>query len=137
MIELSILAAQTLQPGQPISFNNVIHNRGCGECFSRQLPTSVKLKGGCGAIYTVQFSGNITSATAGDTVQIALAIGGQPLVETAMNATPAAAGALVNVGTGTYITITCADLDRVSVINTGATAVTIAQNSNLRIRRVA
>lgn len=135
MILLSNTAAVTLQPGQAITFNNLMLHAGCGECFSKQLPTSVKLKGGCGAIYELSFNGNITSVAAGATVQLAMAVGGQPLVETAMNATPAAAGTLVNVSTSTLLRITCADLDRVSVINTGTTPLTVAPNSNFYIIR--
>lgn len=136
MIEVSNTAAQTLQPGQAISFNRVIHHKGCGECYTSQLPTSVKLKGGCGATYDVEFSGNVSLATAGAAGQLAIAVGGQPLVETAMNSTPSTANVLNNVATGTYLVINCSDLDRVSVINTGTVPITIAPNSNLRIRRV-
>lgn len=136
MIEVSNTAAQTLQPGQAISFNRVIHHKGCGECYTSQLPTSVKLKGGCGAAYDVEFSGNVSLATAGAAGQLAIAIGGQPLVETAMNSTPSTANVLNNVSTGTYLVLNCSDLDRVSVINTGLVPITIAPNSNLRIRRV-
>lgn len=137
MIEVSNSTAQTLQPRESMTFDRVIHDRGCGECFSRQSPTSVKLRGGCGAIYDVEFAGNITSATAGAAIQLAIALQGTALVETGMNAMPAAAGDLWNVATGTYVSMDCSDLDRVSVINSGTTPVTIAPNSNLRIRRVA
>lgn len=136
MIQISNAAAQTLAPGQAISFDKTSYlHTGCGECFNTQLATSVKLRGGCGAIYEIQFSGNVTSTTAGDTVQLAITVGGQPLVETAMNATPAAAGTLVNVNTGTLFAVYCCDADRVSVVNTGTTTLSIAPNSNLRIVR--
>lgn len=135
MIELKNTATQTLQPGQAISFNEVLLHTGCSECYNRQLPTSVKLKGGCGSVYEIHFSGNITSLTAGNTLQLAIAVGTTPLVETAMNATPAAAGTLVNVSTGTLFKVCCSDLNRISVINTGTTPVSVAQNSNIYIIR--
>lgn len=137
MIEVTNLTAQTLQPGQAITFNNVLHHSGCWECYSKQIPTSVKLKAPRCAQYQVEFSGNVSSATAGSAMQLAIAIGGQPLIETAMNSTPSTANVLNNIGTGTYIVMDCAELDRVSVVNTGAVPVTLAPNANLRIRRVA
>lgn len=138
MIEVSNLTAQTLTTGQAVTFNSVIHHTGCCECWNSQLPTSVKLKAGRGSIYEVQFSGNVTANAAATPVQLSIAIGGSPLIETQMNATPAAAGDLCNISTGTYIVMNCCDdLDRISVINTGVNPVVLAPNSNLRIRRVA
>lgn len=135
MIELTNTASQVLQPGQAVTFDKVLLRTGCSECYNRQLPTSVRLKGGCGAVYELHFNGNITSNTAGDVVQLALAVSGQPLVETSMNALPAAAGDLVNVSTSTLFRVSCSDLDRVSVVNSGTTPLTIAQNSNFYIVR--
>lgn len=136
MIEVSNLAAQTLQPGQAITFNNVIHHTGSCECFSRQLPTSVKLKGPRCAQYQVDFNGNVSGA-AGGVLQLAIAIGGQPLVETEMRVTPTGDPNSYNVSAGTYIVMDCMDLDRVSVVNMGTVAIGLAPNANLRIRRVA
>lgn len=135
MIELTNTASQVLQPGQAVTFDEVLLRTGCSECYNRQLPTSVRLKGNCGATYEIHFNGNITSNTAGDVIQLALAINGQPLNETGMNALPAAAGDLVNVSTSTLFRLSCADLNRVSVVNSGTTPLTIAQNSNFYIIR--
>lgn len=135
MIELINTATQTLQPGQAIRFDKVLLRSGCSECYNQQLPTSVKLKGGCGSIYELHFNGNVTSTTTGDVLQLAIAVATSPLVETAMNATPAAAGTLVNVSTSTLLRLCCSDLDRVSVINVGTNPITIAQNSNFHIVR--
>lgn len=136
MIEVSNLTAQTLQPGQAITFDNVIHKSGCWECYSKQLPTSVKLKAPRCAQYDVEFSGNVSGAV-GDILRLAIAIGGQPLSETEMRVIPSVDPNSANVSTGTYIVMDCMDLDRVSVMNMGTTAIAIAPNSNLRIRRVA
>lgn len=136
MIQLSNSTAQTLAPGQALVFD-VIVNKSCrcrNECFSSQMPTSVKLTGGCGSVYDVEFSGNVSGA-AGDQLQLAIAVLGQPIPVTTMDSTPSAANQLNNVSNGTYIPITCADLDRVSIINSGTTNLTVAPNSNFRVRR--
>lgn len=134
MIELSNLTAQELQPGQSVTFNKTIFQsrNGC-ECFNQQIPTSVKL---CGkGTWRLTFSGNVTSATAGDTLQLAIAISGTPLVETTMNSVPSAANALNNVSTETLFKVCCCDLDRVSVQNTGSVPVTLGPNSAFIIER--
>lgn len=134
MIEVSNLATQTLQPGQSITFDKVLLRTTCGsECYNPQVPTSIKL--GAKGIYELHFNGNITSDTAGTAVQLAMTIGGTPLVETAMNATIATANALANVSTSTLLRNCCCDLDRVSVTNVGTTPVTVAQNANFYIVR--
>lgn len=133
MIVLSNLTAQTLQPGQALTFDNVILKSGNCECWSKQLPTSVKLKAPC-AIYKLEFSGNITGAAAA-VLQIAMGIGTQPIIETGMNAVPAAEGDLSNVHTSTLFKNGCGDANRISIINTGTVPVTIAPNSAFVIQR--
>lgn len=133
MIVLSNLTAQTLQPGQTVTFNDVKLKSGCGECYSKQAPNSVKL---CGkGIYSVGFSGNVSSPTAGAAMQLAVAMGGNPLVETAMNSTPSAENVLNNISTETRVRNCCCDLDRLTVMNTGSVPVTLAPNSAFVIDR--
>lgn len=132
MIQVSNSTAQELQPGQALTFQKVNHKssaKSC-QCWNSQLPTSVKLcsKG----THDVSFHGNITGA-AGAVLQIAIAIEGQPIVTTAMQAVPAAEGNLVNVSARTLVKNCCCDVDRISVINSGAVPVTIAPNSTLII----
>lgn len=134
MIVLSNLTAVTIQPGQAVPFNKLIQKSGCGECWNPQLPNSIKLKAH-GGIYSLGFSGNVTSPTAGAALQLAIAVAGQPLVETAMNSTPATANALNNISTETRFAGCCADLDRVTVINTGTVPVTLAPNSAFVVDR--
>lgn len=133
MILLSNLTAQTLQPGQTVTFNDVKLKSGCGECYSKQAPNSVKLcaKG----IYSVGFSGNVASPTAGAAMQLAIALGGTPLVETAMNSTPSTANALNSISTETRVRNCCCDMDRLTVMNTGAVPVILAPNSAFVIER--
>lgn len=134
MIELSNTAAQTIPVGGSVTFDKVLlKSCGCNDvCYNSMVPTSVKLTRK--AIYDIEFHGNVTSVAAGNTVQLAIAVGANsPLVQTAMNATPAAVGTLVNVSAGTYLRNCCCDLDRVRVINTGTVPVTLAPNSSFRI----
>ena len=133
MIVLSNLTAQTIQPGQAVTFDKGILKSGNCECFNSQIPTSVRLKSN--GIYSLGFSGNVSSPTANAAMQLAIAVAGQPLVETAMNSTPSAADALNNISTETRFRVCCCDLNRVSVINTGTVPVTLAPNSSFVIER--
>lgn len=126
MIELSNRVAQTIQPGQVVVFDRVVTRAGSGECWNRQLPNSVKLSRN--NVYSLEFHGNVSTPTAGTPMQLAIAVGGQPLVETAMNSTPSTANALNNIGTRTMFQVCCCDMDRVTVMNTGAVPVTLAPN---------
>lgn len=132
MIELTNTTAQTIQPGGAVTFDKILLKTGCGECFNAMLPTSVKLRSN--GIYDAEFNGNITGA-ANAILQLAIAVANRPLPQTAMNAVPAAANNLVNVSAGTYIKDCCCDLDRISIVNSGTTPVTIAPNSSFRIAR--
>lgn len=132
MIQLTNTAAQVVQPGQIVTFNQVSLHSGCGECY-RQGTHSVKLR--ANGIYKVEFSGNIASDTADTPVQLAIALGGFPMAETVMVSTPSAANAYNNVSTGTYIRNCCGDFDRITVMNSGTVPVLLSANMNLRIER--
>lgn len=141
MIQLSNTTAQVLTPTgatQALTFDRIIHRSCCrkNECFTEQLPTSIRLTGGCGAKYKVEFHANISGAE-GDVLQLFLALEGQPLPETEMRVTPTGAVNSNNVSAGTYVVLTCSDIDRLSVINGGTTNVAVAPNATLLIRRVA
>lgn len=133
MIVLSNLTAQSILPGQAVTFDKVILKAGNCECWNSQIPKSVKLKGQ--GIYSLGFSGNVSSPTAGAAMQLAIAVGGQPLVETAMNRTPSTANVLDNISTETRFRNCCCDMDRLSVINTGTVPVVLAPNSAFVIER--
>ncbi len=136
MIELTNREAQTVLPGGYVTFDRVkLHTKSSCECFSEQVPTSVKL---CArGIYNLQFSGNGTSSAADTQLQVSIAVAGTPLVNTAMDAKPAAAGDLWNISGGTFFENCCCDADRISVMNTGAAPLVLAPNSSLRIIREA
>lgn len=135
MIQLTNLTAQVLQPGQALTFDEWTLKSGNCECWTRQIPQSVKLKAPCGSIYEVEFSGNITSGTAGQALQLAIAAAGQPMRNTAMNATPSVANGLQNVHTATLFRDCCGDANRLSVVNTSAVPVTVAPNSAFIVMR--
>lgn len=130
MIQVSNTAAQELQPGKSLNFTRVVSKTGRCQCWNPSLPASVKLcaKG----THDVSFHANITGA-AGAVLQIAIAIEGQPIITTAMQAVPAAAGNLVNVSARALVNNCCCDANRISIINSGAVPVTIAPNSSLII----
>lgn len=132
MIVLSNTTAQTLAPGQSITFDKVVHKSGCAECH-RPGTASVKLR--CQGVYAVDFSGNVASTVAG-TVQLVIELGGDPLNETTMKSTPAATGDFDNVSSGTKVRNCCGDYDRITVTNNGTIDVVVDANSNLRIGRL-
>lgn len=134
MIELSNTTAQVLPVGQSIIFDKVLLKTGCAECY-RANTGSVKMR--ANGIYKASFAGNISGATAGTPVQLAFQLGGETMPETTMVATPGAANASNNVATSTLIKNCCGDYDRVTVTNTGTTAVTVADNSAFIVRRLA
>lgn len=131
MISLSNTTAQTLEPGQSITFNIVILHTGCGECH-RNNSSSVKLK--ARGIYEVSFSANI-GATAAGAAQLSIQAGGDTLPESTMISTTAAAGDLNNVAKTIPIKNCCDDYDRITVTNTGTTTVTVGTNPVLFISR--
>lgn len=132
MVVLSNTTAQTLQPGQSLTFNSLRAHSGCGECARSGGPLTLKFSG----TYRVTFHGNVTGATAAAPVELSIAIGGAALSETEMIYTPAAADAVGNVGTETYIQ-TCGPSNNITVVNTGDNPVTVSPNAALTAIRTA
>lgn len=133
MIVLSNTTAQTLTPGQSITFNDVVLHTGCAECH-RTNTGSVKLR--ANGAYEISFSGNVSSPTAATQVQLTVQLGGANLPETQMISTPSAASSLNNVSTSTIVKNCCGDYDRITVVNTGASDINIAANPVLTIKRL-
>lgn len=132
MLLLSNTAAQILQPGQTITFNNIISHTGCAECF-RNNTGAVGLR--ARGIYEVSFHGNITSTATGE-AQLAIALGSSPLLETTMTESIATAGNIANVGAETLINNCCGAFDgTLTVTNTGTIPVTVAANPSFLIAR--
>lgn len=133
MIELRNSAAQVIQPGAAVALDTIIKHTGCGECY-RKGSNFVRLRPG--SVYKVEFSGNVSSDTAGTPVQLAIAIGGSALPETVMESTPSAANAFNSVSTGTFIGNCCCGFDQITVVNSGTNPVILSANFNLRIARI-
>ena len=126
MVVLSNTTAQTLQPGQAITFDRLVTHSGCRECARSGGPVSLR---SCGT-YRVAFHGNVTGATAAAPVELSIAVGGAPLAETEMIYTPAAADAVGNVGAETYVG-TCGSGNNVTVVNTGENPITVSPGTAL------
>lgn len=133
MIELSNASAQTLTPGQTITFDTTLLKTGCAEAH-RQNSSIVTLRAN-NAIYEIHFSANISGTTAG-AVQLSVSLDGEPLPETTMISTVTTAGDLENVSTSTLVRTCCGCCGRVSVTNTGITNVIVGANSSFFVKRV-
>lgn len=134
MIVLSNTATQTIEAGQSITFDNVVLKSGCAE-YHRGGTSSVRLRRA--GIYEVHFTGNVAATTAGDILQLAIQLDGDTLSETTMTQTPAAADAFANVSAATAVRNCMDDGNRITVTNIGTTAITLAPNPGLFIKRVA
>lgn len=133
MIELSNTTAQTLAAGQAITFDKVLLKTGCAECH-RANTSSVKL---CSrGTYVVSFGGNIGTDAATTAVQLSIQLGGDTIIGSTMISETAAVGDLNAVAKTVPVRNCCCDYDRITVVNTGTTAVTVGANSTLFIRRV-
>lgn len=132
MVVLSNLTEQTLQPGQSLTFDNVVTWFGCGETARSGGPLGLRCEN---AVYELAFSGNVTGETAAEPVQLAIALGGAALPETTMIYTPAAANAVGNVGTSTYVETRSGLSNQVTVTNTGANPIIISPNASLKAIR--
>lgn len=134
MLILSNSIAQTLTPGQAVTFDTVILKSGCAECF-RPNSGAVRLK--CKpAIYDVDFKANI-GATAPGTAQIAIYLDGAPMLETTAISQTAAADDLNQVSPGTSVKTCECSIGTITVVNTGTVDITIGANPLLRVRRSA
>lgn len=134
MIELSNTAAQTIAPGQSLTFDTVLLKTGCAEAH-RTNSGIVTLKADC-AVYEIHFAANI-SATAAGTAQLAISLDGEPLIETTMINTISTAGDPDNAATATLVKTGCGCCGKISVTNTGTTSVIVSANPALFVKRVA
>lgn len=134
MIQLSNTTAQTLTPGQAITFDKTLLHTGCGECH-RANTSSVKMRAMSGT-YEVAFGANIGAEAANTAVQLSIQIGGDTLPESTMISTTAAVGDLNSVSRVVPVRNTCGDYSRVTIVNTGTVNVTVGANSTLFIKRI-
>lgn len=136
MISLSNTSAQTLAPGQTLTFNNVIFKSRCGSESWRNGTGLVKMRSDCG-IYEIAFNANVTGATAASAVQLSMSLSGATLPETTAVYTPATANAVGHISTSTIVKNSCGDYDNVTIVNTGANPIIVSANANIFVRRIA
>lgn len=130
MIVVSTLTDQTLQPNESLIFDKLSQKSGCGECF-RLGSNFIKLKG---CLYELSFSGNIGGVAQGP-AQISMQVGGSTLPETTRISQTATAGDLNSVSADTAYSNCCCDFDRVTITNTGTTAITVGKGFALKAVR--
>lgn len=129
MVVLSTTAEQTLQPGQTISFDNLVTWSGCGEVARSGGPLGLRFEN---TVYELSFNANVTGATAAEQVQLSISLGGSALPETTMIYTPAAANAVGNVSASTYVRTRQGLSNQVTVTNSGANPIIISPNASLK-----
>lgn len=134
MIELSNTTAQTIAPGQTLTFDSVLLKGGFAEAH-RTNSGIITLKCKC-SIYEVHFAANIAGTAAGP-IQLSIELDGEPLAETTMIATPTVAADATNVATATLIRTDSNCCGRVTVVNTGSSDVIVSPNPALFVKRVA
>lgn len=133
MIELSNTAAQTLTPGQSLTFDTVILKCGCDEAHRLNSGiVTVQHKG----VYEVHFAANI-SGTAVGPVQLSVLLDGEPLPETTMISTVTTAEDQNNVATATLVKVGCGCCGKLTVSNTGTSDVVVGANPAFFVKRVA
>lgn len=121
MIELTNTTEQTIQPGAAIIFNTVQFQK--GSCCHRKNSPSAKLNRR--GDFLISFSANVGSPTETTAVELIIEAGGEPLPETIMISTSAAAGDINNVAKQTIVHNCCCDYDRITVVNNGTAAVNV------------
>lgn len=138
MIAVSNSAVVVLGVGAAMTFDAIIWKSGCSETF-RDLSTAIRVGTG---VYEVSFNGNVSGAVADTQISLAIAANGTVLPETAMISTPGSTAALNNVSAMTWIgnqpscNNPCPGSLSISVVNTGAAAVTVNPNAKLSVKRI-
>lgn len=130
MIILSNTVEQTVAPGQPITFDTVVLHTGSAECH-RPGTGSIKMRRQ--GYYDVFFKGDVAGTAP---VSLVLETGGEPVLETTMVTNPPSATALMNVSAKTIVSNCCCDYDRVTVVNTTDTDITVGAHPCLFVGRV-
>ena len=140
-MEITANAIQTVASGTNVLFTetpvaggcSIIHREGSGLTALRGLTRCQ-----CRARFKVNFNGNIAIPVGGASQQISLsiAINGEPVSSTFMAVTPPGANQYFNVASSVYIDVPAGCCTNVSVENTSAIAIDVA-NANLIVERVA
>lgn len=140
MAEYIATDVQTVETNQNILFtdtlicgsNSIFHRQGSGLFTLRGITNQ------CRARFKVTFGANITIPEGGtvNPISVAIAINGEPILNTIMIVTPAAASQFFNVSRTTYIDIPAGCCSQISIKNTSTQSISI-EDANLIIDRVA
>nr|DAG27761.1 MAG TPA: hypothetical protein [Caudoviricetes sp.] len=133
MIELSNSTTQTLESGQAILFDVTNLKTLCTAECHRAGMSDIKLR--IPGIYEVAFSGNIAGVAAG-AVQLSISAGNAVLPGSTMIATSTAAGDANNVAKTMLLGTGCGMYDVIRIVNSGASALTVAPGANIVIRKL-
>lgn len=131
MVVLSNTTEQTLQPGQSITFDNIVDVSGCGETARSGGPLGLRFEN---SIYELSFHANVTGTTT-DPVQLSIAMGGAALPETTAIYTPAAANAVGNISGSTRVRTREGLSNQVTVVNSGANPIVVSPNATIQSLR--
>lgn len=134
MIQVSNSTAQTLSPGQSLTFDSVLLKSGCAETH-RVNSGIVTLRSNCG-IYEIHFTGNV-SAPSASPVQLAIQLDGETLPETAMYEEITTPGVGQSVAAATLVRTGAGCCGRIGVVNTGTTTISVLANTSLFVKRIA
>ena len=134
MIQVSNSTAQTLSPGQSLTFDSVLLKSGCAETH-RVNSGIVTLRSNCG-IYEVHFTGNV-SAPSASPVQLAIQLDGETLPETTIYEEITTPGVGQSVAAATLVRTGAGCCGRIGVVNTGTTTISVLANTSLFIKRIA
>lgn len=134
MIQVSNSTAQTLSPGQSLTFDSALLKSGCAETH-RVNSGIVTLRSNCG-IYEVHFTGNV-SAPSASPVQLAIQLDGETLPETTMYEEITTPGVGQSVAAATLVRTGAGCCGRIGVVNTGTTTISVLANTSLFIKRIA
>lgn len=139
-MEIIANAVQTVEANQNVYFTDTVI---CGNtCITHRDDSGlVTLRGitqQCRARYKVSFGGNIAVPTGGTVgpISLAITIDGEPVPATTMIETPAAVEQYANVFSAVFVEVPRGCCVTISVQNTTATSINVA-NANLIVERVA
>lgn len=136
MIIVSNSTAQTLLPGQTLTFDTVVWQSGGCNCrpneYFRMNSPLIQLRPGC---YEVTMSGNIGGTVAATPVQVAIGLDGSALPTTTGSQTPAAITDFNNVSRSTLIRVPNCTSSSVSIINNGTSTVVVNPGFTLQVKR--
>lgn len=141
-MQITANAIQLVNPNANILFSDtpvggstcIVHRQGSGLVTVRGITNCQ-----CRARFRAYFSGNIaipTGETEIGSIQLAIAINGEPVATTTMIVTPAAVDEYFNVSSAVFLDVPAGCCSQLSVRNTSTIAINV-QNANLIVERVA